>query len=532
MSLTEIEKKYIPYIYQLEKKLDADDTLDHNIKENIKEYIKYLNESNLFDTILYINKTKNKIALDMLYEKIISVIEPSEIISENEYYTEKHFINIFSNGLINQNGNESKAYTNFIKEINKIIQEYEYEYYSNENFDSTILYFRLGKIASNFKCNLSKFLLPNYINILTCICAFNKKKLIEKEFKNLMDSVVGTLYRCFGYKKAIAESVKSAVSRDEHSIEAKENKTKIAGIIILYKDMISQNICSIKEFSLIKKTTLFFDSINGKLLQNVVAPLTVTLLALTIAFTLSLASDIPVVGGITKFPLYITPILTIVGSLTGTKINNTQHIKNSLESIHNKTATKDFFRQYIQTNKIVYENTNSCKLGYKNYLNQFKHYTETTNINYDVYNFKKHIYCELYTLLCKTNIININDNEKTSEEPERNINNDEIEQIIQKFESNICSELMNEYFIYYKGLTYDEKTIFLKNMKKSTYNNIIEKNCTVNTMQPFFQYIKEQIEQETNNIKTASQLIVPEIINKGGKKTKRNKRNKHRTLKK
>ena len=74
--------------------------------------------------------------------------------------------------------------------------------------------------------------------------------------------------------------------------------------------------------------------------------------------------------------------------------------------------------------------------------------------------------------------------------------------------------------------------MFLKNMKKSIYNNIIEKNCTVNTMQPFFEYIKEQMEQETNNVKNASQIIVPEIINKGGKKTKRNKRNKHRTLKK
>lgn len=525
MSLQPIEKEYISL---LEEKLDKDDTLHYEIKKKIKLYITNLNSGNLFKTIIFINRTKNKIALDMLNQKIVLVIIPSEILGPNEYYTEDQFITIFSNGLLNKTGEKSKAYTNFVEEMNKIINEYEYDYYSNDNFDNTILYFRLGKIASNFNCQSNKYIIPNYINILTCVSAFNKIKIIKEEYKKLMDSVVITLYRCFGFRKSMAETYRTIVGNYyEDSIGVKENKAKIAGTIILHKDMISQNICSIKEFSLIKKNTLFFDSVNGKVIQGIAAPLAVTLMAIGIATICASVSSIPVVGGLTSFPLYVTPLIGIVGSLLGTNVNSSQFYKDCLENINKKSQTKTFFSKYIKTNEtILREDVDKCKDGYVVFVDKFIEYTKCTNKNYDFFNFKKHIYCELYSLLCKTSIISDFDEELDIVERDVEVE-PKPDQISLK-----CEEIANNLNLYYvvkndlkKEENKEKYANFLKTLEELKEMLNLE-DCNLNKITN----IREQLDPITkilyltseSNLQYKKKEIKNFLCNKSGGKTKKN----------
>jgi len=517
---------YNEYIRNLGSYLDNDDTLVPNIKEEIKKRINVLTKETLFKTIIFIERVKNKIALDMLNEKIIEIITPElQLKNENEYYTEADFIHIFEEGLINATGKESEAKNKYIQNFNSIIQEYETEYLS-EKFDSNMLYYRLGKSASNFKCykRYNKVVLPNYINILTCICAFNKKKLIEIEYKKLIKSVILTLYRCFGYRKSIAESGRALLSKS--SSDVKEQKAKIAGIIVCNKDMIKQNICSIKEMVLIKKNTYFFES-RYSTIHTISTPLVVTALAITITLALSAVHGIG--GGIvTAFPLFVTPVLTIVGSLTGKKIdeNYQDYIKKCLKNMEEKSNTKNFFRDYIDEEgidiKTEVNNDMRCKEGYTGFIQKFQDYTTLVNINYDFHHFKKNIYCQLYILLCKTTVV---DETETETEMETKNSTDEVNEKYIKLadeleELYVATKYRNE-----QSEKYEKFLSKLNELKESLQlsNCVREIKSYSNELQPLIQILKQITTTNYNErIKDVTRFLCqPKYNINGGKRTKK-----------
>ena len=518
MSFNKIEENII----KIQEKIDNDDTLVKEKKEEIKERINNLTIENLFETIVFINKTKNKFALDILNEKIVAIITPqiSNTKPENEFYNENDFIHIFRDGLLKSNGQDSKSKQIFIKKMNDIIEEYQVEYLS-EKFDSNMLYYRLGKTANSFKCNTiyNKSVLPNYINILTCICAFNKKKIIEEEYTKLIKSVIMTLYKCFGIGKGLAETGRALFTTN--AADVKLQKAKIAGIIVCYKDMIMQNICSIKEMALIQKNTYYLESIYGKL-QSMVAPLSVAIFAIGVTFVIGAIDTIPGVTAITKFPLYVTPILSVIGAVTGTQINQSfgESIKTSLKNMEDKANTKIFFKDYIQQQNIEIEKTNTqCKDGYVEFIKKFRDYATLVNINYDYHYLKQNIYCQLHVLLCKTETIYENDIKNTP-----NISNDEVNE---KY-TRLADELEDLYIRTNDRKNGSEKYIKFLSKLNEIKESLQLNNCTKEIHSKSKQLIPlltslremktENYDERRDDVIT--NLCQPNYI-KGGKRTKK-----------
>jgi hypothetical protein len=415
------------YFASLESNLLHDETLIGNRVE-ILERIKSIRNDNgqFFNVIKDVFTLKNKLASDFLDKTIIDVLcsqKPElrdKLETDEGFFNSDDFIDLFSTGLLKKGrvgiNIDTVSKTHLIDPLNAVIHEYESQYLSDK-FDSNLLYYRLGKIASSFNCYKGKnniLTIQNYIVILTCICAFNKYKLIMIEYKKLIEEVIVKVYRCFGYKKGIAEAARAMIK--SKSSNTKGEKTKLAGVIIAHKEMNTSYICSTKELFLIKKNTYYFESIHGKL-QALIAPTVVAIIAIGITLIFSAVSDFPGAGVLSKFPLYVNPIFSVFGALTGTHINQSYgtFVKSSLKSIEEKSVTKEFIKEYVMLNdkgdlkaridrELESDSRTPCKEHYPNIIIEYKKYIEKANQNFDIYNFRKTIYIDLFDLLCKTKV--------------------------------------------------------------------------------------------------------------------------------
>ena len=371
------------------------------INQEFIKLIQVINTKDLSNIIVFENNLLKNIipteSIDLNENKLFQLDDVTEIFDKSLYYTKQN----------NQNRKKTSFYE-LITIIDEFIEKNKSDYLANK-LNSDVFYFKLSMLLKNFKCNqntkYTNTLLSLKLHILTYVvlCILNKKYFKEK-FEKLKYILITKLYSCYGFIRGTKEIL---------FINEKDKKIKkqVSAEIVLLDELFNNNLCSPYEVDLIKKNTNFFDTPKkAAIFQSIISGTIVTVLAAVIY------SVTEVVAPVVKFPLYVTPILSVVGALTATPLNQfwKEYTERSLKFIEEKGLAKNIIKNWynneirgfgtyssIDMRISEYKTSNiTCVNSYINVKNEINDFKKDIEKYYDDYLFKKEVYIKIFYLLC------------------------------------------------------------------------------------------------------------------------------------
>jgi len=393
------------------------------INQEFIKLIQVINTKDLSNIIVFENNLLKNIipteSIDLNENKLFQLDDVTEIFDTTLYYTKQ------------KKQTDTRRKTSFyelITIIDEFIEKNKSDYLTNK-LNSDVFYFKLSMLLKNFKCNnntrYTNTLLSLKLHILTylVLCILNKKYFKQK-FEILKENLITKLYSCYGFIRGTKEIL--FVNEKDKKI-----KKQVSAEIVLLDKLFNNNLCSPYEVDLIKKNTNFFDTPKkAAIFQSIISGTIVTVLAAVIY------SVTEVVAPVVKFPLYVTPILSVVGALTATPLNQfwKEYTERSLKFIEEKGLAKTIIKNWyndkmrgfgvyssIDMSIYEYKTSNiSCVNSYINAKKEINDFKKDIEKYYDDYLFKKEVYIKIFYLLCDDS-----DNAKQIDETIKTLNTDD-----------------------------------------------------------------------------------------------------------
>jgi hypothetical protein len=387
------------------------------INQEFIKLIQVIDTKDLSNIIVFENNLLKNIipteSIDLNKYKLFQLDDVTEIFDKTLYYTEQN----------NQNDTRKKtSFYELITIIDEFIEKNKSDYLANK-LNSDVFYFKLSMLLKKFKCNkntrYTNTLLSLKLHILTylVLCILNKKYFKQK-FEILKENLIIKLYSCYGFIRGTKEIL--FVNEKDKKI-----KKQVSAEIVLLDELFNNNLCSPYEVDLIKKNTNFFDTPKkAAIFQSIISGTIVTVLAAVIY------SVTEVVAPVVKFPLYVTPILSVVGAITATPLNQfwKEYTERSLKFIEEKGLAKTIIKNWyndkmrgfgvyssIDMSISEYNTSNiSCVNSYINAEKEINDFKKDIEKYYDDYVFKKEVYIKIFYLLC--------DDSENAKQIDKNIN--------------------------------------------------------------------------------------------------------------